>query len=381
MKLQISSPRAIGIDTVILRVPYHGDRLHTQYTQRLTPDGEVIQMGSYAVCIKGKARQHTVKVRHDQQRNELQIEGSPYGFLYGQNVFTGTDLPWITRHLLKKVAEKLSLPETQVAQWSEDQIVVDRIDLAMNLNFGSKEDVNSALVQLGQQFAAHQRSMFMQATSLYWNPRLGKDYLIALYAKGAQLEAKYNRSQTKDPILKRLLEETVGMLRIELRLRGPELKQLHMTRVNDWTRQSMANAFCRYFARMPVWNVTSGPLTLDELEGLSPAEKRYLALHKSGAPMSWLQTERSTQRLRKSFREKHHLDLRCPNRDERTMKLADLMSDPDRIVKTPQWLIEAGWARSTRKASSSQSVGTRPKKVGDHRAASLSTTQCSSIPV
>ena len=361
MKLQISSPEAIGIDTVILRVPYHGERLRTQYTQRLTPDGEVIQMGSYAVCIKGKARQHTIKVRHDLQRNELQIEGSAYGFLYGQNVFTGINLPWITHHLLKKVAEKLSLPETQLAQWSADQIVVDRLDLAMNLNLGSDEDANSALVQLGQQFAARQRSMFMQATTLYWNPRLGKDYVIALYAKGPELQAKYDRRKEDDPILERILSETVGMLRVELRFRRPELHKLCMTRVVDWTRQSMANAFCRYFARMPIWNVTSGSLTAEELEGLSPAEKRYLAFHKLGAPMRLLFTERSTQRFRKSFREKHYLDLRCPNRDQRTMRLVDLMSDPDRFVKTPQWLIEAGWAPGQRKPNFGQKPSIQTK--------------------
>ena len=348
MKLKISSPRAIGIDTVVLRVPYHGERLRTQYTQRVTPDGEVTQIGSYAACIKGRAGQHTIKVRHDLQCNELRIEGSPYGFLYGQNVFTGTNLPWITRHLLKKVVEKLSLPEAQLAQWSADQVVVDRIDLAINLNLGSDEDANSALVQLGQQFAARQRSMFMQATTVYWNPRLGKDYLIALYAKGPELQATHDRRKSDAPIVERLLAETVGMLRVELRFRRPELEKLCMTRVNDWTPQSMTNAFCRYFASMPIWNVTSGPLTMDELEGLSPAEKRYLAFHKLGAPMSLLFTKRSTQRLRKSFREKHHLDLRCPNREQRTMKLVDLMSDPDRIMKTPQWLIEARWAPAPR---------------------------------
>jgi len=318
-------------------------------------------MGSYAVCIKGKARQHTIKVRHDLQRNELQIEGSAYGFLYGKNVFTGINLPWITHHLLKKVAEKLSLPETQLAQWSADQIVVDRLDLAMNLNLGSDEDANSALVQLGQQFAARQRSMFMQATTLYWNPRLGKDYVIALYAKGPELQAKYDRRKEDDPILERILSETVGMLRVELRFRRPELHKLCMTRVVDWTRQSMANAFCRYFARMPIWNVTSGPLTADELEGLSPAEKRYLAFHKLGAPMRLLFTERSTQRFRKSFREKHYLDLRCPNRDQRTMRLVDLMSDPDRVVKTPQWLIEAGWAPGQRKRNFGQKPSIQTK--------------------
>lgn len=352
MKLQISSPRAIGIDTVILRVPYHGERLRTLYTQRITPDGEVIQIGSYAACVKGKAGQHAIKVRHDLQRNELQIEGSPYGFLYGQNVFTGTNLPWITHHLLKKISEKLSLPDTLVAQWSADQIVVDRIDLAMNLNFGSEEDVNSALVQLGQQFAAHQRSMFMQATSVYWNPRLGKDYLFALYAKGAELQARHDRRKSDDPIIERLLAETAGILRAELRFRRPELKRLCMTRVNDWTRQSMTNAFCRYFARMPIWNVTSGLLTADELEGMSAAERRYFSLHKLGAPMSSLYTERSMQRFRADFRGKHRLDLRCPTREQRTMRLAELMSDQDRIAKTPQWLIEAGRAPGQRKLSS-----------------------------
>jgi len=77
--------------------------------------------------------------------------------------------------------------------------------------------------------------------------------------------------------------------------------------------------------------------------------------------MSLLFTKRSTQRFRKSFREMHHLDLRCPNREQRTMSLVDLMSDPDRVVKTLQWLIEARRAPGQRKLSSSQDVDARSR--------------------
>lgn len=58
---------------------------------------------------------------------------------------------------------------------------------------------------------------------------------------------------------------------------------------------------------------------------------------------------------------KHHLDLRCPNREQRIMKLVEIMSDPDRVAKTPQWLVEVGSAPGQRKRNFGQKPSIQTK--------------------
>lgn len=151
---------------------------------------------------------------------------------------------------------------------------VDRVDLFINLRFEDNHEAAKVLKQLGLQFAAQQKSVSVYATSAYWNPGKGKSYQVICYAKGLQLQAKRQRMRTKNEFLDKIVDEANGIVRIELRLRKPELEKLGATSLTAWDANTPRRLFQKYFERLPIFNVTWGSIRVNELGAFSPAERR-----------------------------------------------------------------------------------------------------------
>ena len=269
MKISIPRSEDVGIDTVTLRLPYVGDPLSTSYFQTITSDGEVRPGASHSISLKGKNGVHTVKAWHFPSSQELKIEGTPNGYVYGQNLFSDSNLHASCARMLQRMStdNRLACALTTNSLASAS---VDRVDLFINLRFEDNHEAAKVLKQLGLQFAAQQKSVSVYATSAYWNPGKGKSYQVICYAKGLQLQAKRQRMRTKNEFLDKIVDEANGIVRIELRLRKPELEKLGATSLTAWDANTPRRLFQKYFERLPIFNVTWGPLESTSWELFRP---------------------------------------------------------------------------------------------------------------
>ena len=177
---------------------------------------------------------------------------------------------------------------------------VDRVDLFINLRFEDNHEAAKVLKQLGLQFAAQQKSVSVYATSAYWNPGKGKSYQVICYAKGLQLQAKRQRMRTKNEFLDKIVDEANGIVRIELRLRKPELEKLGATSLTAWDANTPRRLFQKYFERLPIFNVTWGPLESTSWELFARGEALVSSPSGRHQPVEFLSLPESETPLKKS---------------------------------------------------------------------------------
>ncbi|WP_332612167.1 phage/plasmid replication domain-containing protein [Achromobacter sp. ESBL13] len=342
MKISIPRSEDVGIDTVTLRLPYVGDRLSTSYCQTITSDGEVRPGASHSISLKGKNGAHTVKAWHLPNSQELKIEGTPNGYVYGQNLFSDSNIHASCERMLRRMSrdDRLACVFT-TNSWRSAS--VDRVDLFINLRFEDNREAAKVLKQLGLQFAAQHKSVAIYATSAYWNPGKGKSYQVICYAKGLQLQAKRQRMQTKNEFLDKITDEANGIVRIELRLRKPELEKLGLTALTAWEANTPRRLFRKYFERLPIFNVAWGPIRAEELGAFSMAERRFYSLYKLGAPLDEHYAPRIIRKYMAKFRS-FGIDLNVPSATAEALQLGELFSASNRIATVPEWMLAAGRA-------------------------------------
>jgi len=347
MKISIPRSEDVGIDTVTFRVPYVGDRLSTSYCQTITSDSEVRPGASQSISLKGRNGAHTVKAWHFPNSRELKIEGTPNGYVYGQNLFTDSNIRASCTRMLQRMATDNRLASAFTKN-SLASASIDRVDLFVNLRFEDNHEAEKVLKQLGLQFVAQLKSVSVYATSAYWNPGRGKSYQMICYAKGLQLQAKRQRMPTKNEFFDRIVKEADGIIRIELRLRRPELEKLGLTLFTAWEPNTPRMLFQKYFQRLPIFNVTSGAIRIEELGAFSMAERRFYSLYKLGAPLDEHYAPRIIRKYIAKFRALG-IDLNVPNASAEALQLGELFSNSERIVTAPEWVVAEGRAPGVQK--------------------------------
>jgi hypothetical protein len=312
--------------------------------------GEITNRTAIAGSHGRHALQYRVKSRspHD---HELFVEGSPFANKYGQNVWTSGNVKLACTSTLRRLIPKLNIRAmpASIEAWKEGNIALHRVDLAVNFRLESSQQVDEALTQLKRQIIAMRCQCSVHVRYVALRPRRGTQYSIAIYDKGDQMSMNSRRSEA-DMLFQRLVNECQGILRIEVRLRRAELKKLGLTLAGDWKTDTARDVFRKYFARLPLQDVTFGTLSAADFRGISERMRPVLALHKLNADWKPIYSERTRTRHKAYFKERG-INLDCPNAIEVPVSLAGVLSKPGAIAGTPMWLIKAGMApRRKRKA-------------------------------
>ena len=165
---------------------------------------EVRPGASHSISLKGKNGVHTVKAWHFPSSQELKIEGTPNGYVYGQNLFSDSNLHASCARMLQRMStdNRLACALTTNSLASAS---VDRVDLFINLRFEDNHEAAKVLKQLGLQFAAQQKSVSVYATSAYWNPGKGKSYQVICYAKACSCRRSDSECEPRTNFWTRLL--------------------------------------------------------------------------------------------------------------------------------------------------------------------------------
>ena len=357
----MKTPVTVNIDTIEFSV--RGERNSfslpdTTIVTVVTPDGEIIDTYQNRARIAGKNSTHSLHVRVLHSGEQLYVEGSPYAFLYGQNVFTGTDIKEVVARSLEKILDHFRIQATaeQRAQWDSGDVHLHRVDLVVNFLLESEAQCLAVLKQIKRQLVEQYGSMRACGTSVYWTPRNGREYSIGLYAKGPQMRhqmKRYAKPCRKD----RLLDACRRILRVEIRLREPALARLNLQTTGNWEARSAQKAFAQYMRRLRIFSITSGPLTQKDIDALPNRRFRpVLALHKSGADLSLVYSPSTLRRHQCDFR-KMGIDLKCPNQAKKTvLPLTKILSPKRAIRNPPRWMTTEGLAPSRREPHRTQQI-------------------------
>ncbi|MDP3843015.1 MAG: hypothetical protein Q8Q81_10545 [Oxalobacteraceae bacterium] len=97
----------VNIDTVEYSVEGMDFHIPGTKTAHLTnDDGEILDSYQNRISIPGRFESHSLQVRTIHFGKQLTVEGSPFAFLYGQNIFTSSNLSKGCIKTLKHVCNK-----------------------------------------------------------------------------------------------------------------------------------------------------------------------------------------------------------------------------------------------------------------------------------
>lgn len=327
---------SINFDTVIFEIPEVKIELEkTTYLHVIANGDELVKRISNRKHIDGSKKKHRVSIRSNEFKNALLISGALHGFLYGQNVFTTSNLRRLCFETIREIRKKIHFYVSDIARekWLAGDINILRIDVAKNFKFKSDEEALEILKQIRIQLASQNFVTKMNMTSAQWAPQNGAKYSVVFYAKGPQLE-RITKENEKE--MMRLVDECDGVIRVEVRLLHGELKKLNLDKLSAWNFDTPEYIFNKYFSRVPLLNVTSDLITKDELDKFPKYMRTAMALHKAGIDLSLLYASGHVKRIRGYFR-KEGIDFRCKSQKKTSVLLKDLFVD-SRKMKIPKWL-------------------------------------------
>ena len=106
--------------------------------------------------------------------------------------------------------------------------------MAAHIQFLTLEEVQVFVDQVKSQLANQLVHVNLHDTSLRWLPSRGEEYSIQIYGKGAEIK-KYDYTKMS-PDMRRLVDESVGLVRVEVQLRGRSLRKFGLVNVGGWTK-------------------------------------------------------------------------------------------------------------------------------------------------
>lgn len=337
----------VNVDTIEFEVKSKGMSLpNARSVNLMESDGSFINNYENRVLIKGKDDAHNLSARVTHTGTILNIEGSPYGFLQGQNTFAPNSVPDAAFEALLAVSKALNVKRRghgwdSPSHWCGGDINLKRVDLAVNLMFSDYEELRYVLSQTKIQWAALDIAAKIYPTTAVWTPKNGRNYSIRMYAKGDQIVSTGNHQ--KSPEYERLAKETHCVLRIELQLRKPELEVLGLTRLKGWKKGTAERVFQKYMDLMPISDIKGGPISRDILRDLPTRLRHVLATYVSGVNLRDVYDPRTLSRHIKDLKE-FGWDIRQPYNIEKTLIPIKKLLDTSKAIKQPpQWLVDKGF--------------------------------------
>lgn len=210
--------------------------------------------------------------------SEIFLSGNPSKFLQGHNVFGHDGLFDLLRACLIEISDSANLgiePLSIVAACHGG--IVSRIDFTKSIQFENRTQVRSYIKQVSQ--LAHTRSgrpmqkkwtLAFQASSRRWS--------CIVYSKGDELEShKLPKSFIEKDFIH---NEANTLVRVELRLKTLELRDLKLRHVYLLTSEKLNELYAEYIGRIQMSE--SLELSSDQIAGLSRTLKATYFQWKEG---------------------------------------------------------------------------------------------------
>jgi hypothetical protein len=334
----------IGLDTVEFTV--HGEGMHLPQNgvvKLLNEDGTVKWSGENAIAIKGRFDAHNMTVRTTAGGTRLKVSVSPYGWKYGQNAFTPTDLGRAIRGILKDVQRITGLrPSPSKDGWAEAEIHLDRVDLNVLHRLPSEDLCSEVVRQIKHVAVDANTNAHLRRNYVLLSPRGGRAVSKRAYPKGAEIMESGKCSD--ENFKQRLANQLVGHLRSEIQFRREALVEEGLDRVCDWTEDKARALFAKHYAADSLFDLPRlTSISADELADLPLALRRAVLIKSTGVdpviaygPDTW---KKLLTQMRKAGW--NPTDSWVPT--SVAIDLQDLLKLENAVDEVAQWLIDEGF--------------------------------------
>jgi len=226
-------------DWVTAVVPLVGaERLHNGCVIALDSDGNQEWTAVRRLDFEGS---HSTRVqlrgRHD---GTLEFSGNPAKLLQGHNLFGSASLVPLMARTLEYVTDRLGLiPSVEnLADWRAGAYPLSRVDTAGMIRLDSDKTVRKVLDLLAQHGKMKYQGALVRSSTVYFGKN-SRRVALKYYSKGEEITSgKKGHGLSSTLALEShqmLLNYGYGTLRVELTLRGMELRERGLDRASRWS--------------------------------------------------------------------------------------------------------------------------------------------------
>ena len=218
-----------------------------------TPDGELKWQKVKAVEVTG-SYEANVHVSACPVTGQLVIDGNPAKFFQGHNVFGTDDIHGLSQAIVAHVLGKLpdlAVTDEQLGMIRDGIVEVARVDLTGMYSLGSKAHATSAVRSMGERATMRHRGRgtLLRDGTAYWGKQSRRS-AIKVYAKGVEiLEHKLPKDL---PYRDQITEWAQDKLRVEVVLRGMELKERKLDLLANWKPNTAAALYAEFLGKLNV---------------------------------------------------------------------------------------------------------------------------------
>lgn len=170
----------------------------------------------------------------------LEFSGNPAKFLQGHNLFGTASVVPLMAGMLDQLADRLGLTPSaeNLADWRAGGYPLSRVDIAGMLRLDSDKSVRKVLDLIGQFAKTKYQGASVKSGTVYIGQN-SRRTTLKLYSKGEEITSGKKghglSTQLASESHQKLLNYGCGMLRVELTLRGMELRDRGLHRASHWT--------------------------------------------------------------------------------------------------------------------------------------------------
>lgn len=324
----------------------HSSAIKAGMVIALTIDGEVEWQTNKRLAVEGSFSS-TVQIRSSSQGIPgtcIEVSGNPSKFLQGHNLFGSNDLTGLVSGMMRAIFAKI--PQLTPSQTDLDMIdrgsyLLSRVDIAEVWALANRRQVRTAISTLAACTNLTHRpgkASITGETTCYWGKN-SRRWALKAYCKGDEIEKKGHRLPPELMDISGLEQYADTALRIELVLRGMELKdtQMELHLAANWGDNTAQEVYDSYLSRLKISEATM--MKTEVLIELPPrlqlAYQSWLAGHDLRAMMP----TRTFYRYRKEFME-HGIDISNVHHTRKESNVIPLgLVLHARPVGVPNWAI------------------------------------------
>lgn len=262
------------IDWLTFTIPcHHTEEINGGYVVSTDRDGQREWVSRKDLHVEGSFdTKITVKTDYSQSVKadsfpRLRVSGNITKWFQGHNIFGTDDMHLLVMLAMEKLCEVLPLSPTQVDKdaWLKGNIDLTRIDITRSYSLSNRKTVLEWLhhAQLHANMAYRGKGI-LTGDTLYFGKK-SKYSTLKAYSKGQEIEAHKVDAEVLTDSLREWAEDK---LRIELTLRGRELRRIGKSKINDWQENDTNKILNEYMSRLEIASRIN--MTHEEIEKMPP---------------------------------------------------------------------------------------------------------------
>ncbi len=296
------------IDWLTAKIPLTTDKvINGGKLTMFRRDGSIDWEAQARLSLEG-SHSSNITIRSVEDRpNLVEISGNPAKFLQGHNVFGTDDVAFLVWRLMRKLCELLPTPipiiEEDELRWLNGDFSISRIDINYMLEFRDRAECRAFVRALGENTHIKYRGKadMDEGTAYFGKVKKGRNaspWSIKVYVKGDELhlneiprnaddwdnsrDGRQWGGKLPENLYKRaeLCAWADNKVRVELTLRGKELKKLGYRFATMLSPAVVSALFHSYIGRMEI--ADNAALTVSDTEVLSRALQSTYTLWLAG---------------------------------------------------------------------------------------------------